>query len=200
MGDEHTAVLLAAGASTRLGQPKQLLTRHGVPLVRVMALALAATRPRRLVVVLGAHADEIDAAIGDVAHDAVINPDFADGLSTSLRCAARVLAALQNRVLIAACDQPALQARHLEMLLEASAASLARCAATMHGSRLGVPAVMPDRLFQRSHALVGDRGFGTLLSGMKNVAQLDFAELTLDIDTQIDVEHARASGWLDAAG
>ena len=57
----HVAVLLAAGGSTRLGQPKQLLTRDGEPLVRRMARLLSHTSPRRLYVIVGAHYDTFGA-------------------------------------------------------------------------------------------------------------------------------------------
>src|SRR5688572_9052814 len=119
----HVAVLLAAGASTRLGQPKQLLTRRGEPLVRIVARLLAGTTPRQLLVVLGAHAREISAAIGDVPHRTVVNADFADGLASSLHCAAAALRDMHAAVLVAACDQPALDAAHLAALLRESHAS-----------------------------------------------------------------------------
>jgi molybdenum cofactor cytidylyltransferase len=193
----HIAVLLAAGASRRLGQPKQLLTRDGVPLVRTMALALAQTCPRQLIVVLGARADDVAQALGEVPHRAVINPDFADGLSTSLQCAAKALAHSDIPVLIAACDQPALSALHLEHLLHAARNAPEQCAATIHGDHLGIPAVVAGYVFQQSHALHGDRGLGGWLSATEGVARVDAPALEFDIDTPEHLAAARARGWVD---
>ena len=193
----HVAVLLAAGASTRLGQPKQLLARNGEPLVRAIARALAATQPIELIVVLGAQARAVGEALGDLRHRAVINPDFADGLSTSLRCAADALSASNARVLIAACDQPALEASHLDRLLAAAQGSPAQCAATMHGERLGIPAVVPAIVFRQCRDLRGDGGLGDWLSATEGVARVDAPELAFDVDTPADLEQARQRGLLD---
>ena len=197
MGSDHAAVLLAAGASKRLGQPKQLLTRNGEPLVRIVARALAATKPRYLIVVFGAHAPQIAAPLGDIPHRAIINPNFADGLSTTLQCAADALRATRTPVLVAACDQPALEAAHLENLLVASRASPVQCAATAHGDRLGVPAVIPYYVFQQSHILHGDRGLGNWLSATEGVARVDAPELAFDIDTPQHLAAARERGLVD---
>ena len=193
----HVAVLLAAGASTRLGQPKQLLTRHGEPLVRAMARELAATEPRQLLVILGAHARDVATALADVPHRALVNPDFADGLSTSLQCAADALRRVHAAVLIASCDQPALDTAHLDCLLRASHASPVQCAATAHGARLGIPAVVPGYVFQQAHALHGDQGLGGWLSATEGVARVEAPGLEFDIDTPGQLEQARRSGLLD---
>jgi molybdenum cofactor cytidylyltransferase len=193
----HVAVLLAAGSSQRLGEPKQLLRREGVPLVRAMAQALADTQPRLLLVVLGAHARDIAATLDGLPHRTLINPDFADGLSTSLQCAAGALRAIHAPVLVAVCDQPALQPLHLERLLAAAHASPVQCAATVHGDRLGIPALVPGYVFQQAHALRGDRGLGAWLSTAEGVARVEAPELAFDIDTPDHLARARAAGLLD---
>lgn len=193
----HVAVLLAAGASTRLGQPKQLLTRHGEPLVRAMARLLLATQPRELIVVLGAQAGDVAAALGELPHLAVINPDFADGLSTSLQCAAEALRRSHAPVLVAACDQPALSTANLEALLREARKAPAQCAATVHGDHLGIPAVVAGYVFQQSQALHGDRGLGGWLSATEGVARIDAPDLAFDIDTPGQLAEARARGWID---
>ena len=193
----HVAVLLAAGASTRLGQSKQLLTRHGEPLVRAMARLLLAAQPRQLVVVLGAQAGDVAAALDELPHLAVINPDFADGLSTSLQCAAEALRLSHAPVLIAACDQPALSASHLEALLREARTAPAQCAATVHGDHLGIPAVVAGYVFQQSHALHGDRGLGGWLSATEGVARIEAPDLVFDIDTPRQLAAARERGWID---
>ena len=186
----HGAVLLAAGGSTRLGAPKQLLTRGGETLLHRAARLLQATRPARLVVVLGFDAARLLGELDGIDCTIVVNEDWARGLSTSLQAAARELGDVQ-RVLVSVCDQPALDARHLDALLRASG-----CAATRHGDRLGVPALLDAATWSRVHELTGDRGFGALLDARECTA-IDAPELGFDLDTPGDVEAARRRGWLD---
>lgn len=190
MDSEHAAVLLAAGGSTRLGRPKQLLTRDGEPLVRRAARLLLETMPRELVVVFGAQRDEIAKALQGMPHRAVANEAWAEGLSGSLRCAAAAVQA--SRVLIAGCDQPALQSAHLRRLLDAGG-----CAATRHGDRPGVPAVVDAALWAKAATLQGDRGLGALLAQRDDVLRLSLPELEHDIDTPEQLAVARARGWID---
>lgn len=192
MGSEgdHVAVLLAAGGSTRLGRPKQLLTRDGEPLVLRAARLLLETAPRELVIVLGAHRDAVAAALQGVPHRAVLNQAWRDGLAGSLRCAAAAIDA--PRVLIAVCDQPTLRADHLRELLAAR-----QCAATLHDGRPGVPAVVDAVRWSCARTLAGDRGLGPMLATCEHLAGYQFPDLRFDIDTADDVETARREGWLD---
>ncbi|MDR0184173.1 nucleotidyltransferase family protein [Lysobacter arvi] len=198
----HAAVVLAAGGSTRLGRPKQLLTRDGESLVHRAVRLAAATHPARLLVITGAHAQDIAKALQVIAVDhrleLVSNPDWPQGLSTSLAATANALHGSDAPALILACDQPALQAHHLRALLDGAARTASGCAATRHGlHRLGVPAVVGARVLQGARQLRGDTGFGGRLSAMSDVWTLDAPELALDLDTPADVSAAMARGWLD---
>lgn len=195
----HAAIVLAAGGSRRLGRPKQLLTRDGETLVHRAARLAAATSPLQLVVVAGAHADAIAAAVADVPCDVRVNTRWEAGLASSLECAARQLRTHQGPVLIVACDQPALDGGHLQRLLEGAARSASGCAATVHGERLGIPAVVTAAVLQQAHALAGDRGFGAHLGAFPaaTVERLTAPELQLDIDTPEDEQAAIARGLLD---
>lgn len=199
----HTAIVLAAGGSTRLGRPKQLLTREGEALVHRAVRLAAATHPSRLVVVTGAYESAVAAALQVIAVDLrlelVANPDWAHGLSTSLAAAARALHDSDAPALILVCDQPALQEHHLRELLDGAAHSPTGCAAARHGDRLGVPAVVSARLLHGASDLRGDVGLGARLSALDGVWMLDAPELELDLDTPGDVMQAIARGWLDAA-
>lgn len=201
---KHTAIVLAAGGSTRLGRPKQLLTRDGEALVHRAVRLAAATRPARLVVVTGAHAHEVAAALQVIAVDTrmelVANPAWAQGLSTSLAAAANALHDVDAPALILVCDQPALQERHLRALLDGAAHSASGCAATRHGDRPGVPAVVSAELLRGATDLRGDVGLGARLSALDGVWILDAQELALDLDTPADVALAVSQGWLDEDG
>ncbi|MEO6103505.1 MAG: NTP transferase domain-containing protein, partial [Pseudoxanthomonas sp.] len=88
MNPGHVAIVLAAGGSRRLGQPKQLLTREGETLVRRAVRLAAATAPSQVVLVCGAHAAEVRNAAGDARATVLVNLDWQQGLSGSLRVVA----------------------------------------------------------------------------------------------------------------
>lgn len=200
MKPTHLAVVLAAGGSTRLGRPKQLLTREGETLVHRAARLASETSPERLLVVVGAERDAIERALRDMPCELVHNPDWRTGLGASLRAAAHAIAGLQTPVLILGCDQPALELRHLQALLAGAQTTPSHCAATVHDDRFGVPAVVPGDWFVHADELTGARGFGARLSqlGPGAVCALQAPELELDIDTVGDLREAVSRQWLDA--
>jgi molybdenum cofactor cytidylyltransferase len=197
----HLAIVLAAGGSTRLGRPKQLLTRGGETLVHRAARLASETSPERLLVVIGAERDGIERSLHDISCELIHNPQWREGLGTSLRAAAYAIAARpQAPVLVLGCDQPALEPRHLQALLAGAQTAPSRCTATVHGDRFGVPAVVPGDWFAHADELTGDRGFGARLSllGPGSICALQAPELGLDIDTVGDLREAVSRQWLDA--
>lgn len=194
----HNAIVLAAGGSTRLGRPKQLLRRAGETLVhRVVRLALA-TQPLRTLVICGGNSEEVRAAISDLPVKIVFNPDWREGLASSLRLAAAALADDESPVLIVGCDQPALEHDHLQRLLEGATGSL-RCAATLHGVSPGVPVVANALLLRSAFKLQGDKGLRGLLQALPadSLYLLEAPELEFDLDTPGDVEGAVRRGLID---
>ena len=198
MSHSHAVVVLAAGGSTRLGQPKQLLTRDGETLLhRAVRLALE-TSPAQVLVVVGANGDSIAAGVANLQCDVVSNSDWRSGMAGSLHVAGAHLSASVQSVLVLVCDQPALERRHLDALLEGARTTDASCAATMHGDALGVPAVVPRDWFESMQA-IGDRGFGARLGQQRaaGIFQLHAPELGMDIDSPDDLAKARQLGWID---
>ena len=194
----HAVVVLAAGGSTRLGQAKQLLTRDGETLVhRAVRLALE-TSPAQVLVVVGANGDSIAAGVANLQCNVVSNSDWQSGMAGSLHVAGAHLSASVQSVLVLVCDQPALERRHLDALLEGARTTDAGCAATMHGDALGVPAVVPRDWFESMQA-TGDRGFGASLGEQRaaGIFRLEAPELALDIDSSEDLAKARQLGWID---
>lgn len=193
----HAALVLAAGGSTRLGTPKQLLRIRGEPLVHRALRLATATAPVSTFVVLGADRDRIAAQLHDLPHEVLFNPEWESGLSSSLRTVAPKLVR-HEVVLILACDQPGLEIRHLHALLE-GAATTAHCGATLKGRLPGIPAVVPGAWFANMEPESGDIGFRSRLRGLPPSAlfTLDAPELHLDIDTPDDLRQARTAGLLD---
>lgn len=191
----HNVVILAAGGSTRLGQPKQLLRRDGETLVARTVRLAEATRPTRLMMVVGAHADAVMGAVHEPHLEALINPQWQEGLASSLRYAACALAKESAPTLILGCDQVALELEHLLRLVDGYAAT--GCAVTRLQEVRGVPAMVSADLLARALELSGDVGLRGVLRLQANAFELDAPELALDVDTAEDVVLARARGWLD---
>lgn len=199
MEHAHVAVVLAAGGSTRLGTPKQLLRRDGETLLHRTARIAAATQPLRMIVVMGANHEPLAAEVADLPHTPVVNEDWKTGLAGSLRCAAPHVPA-GHAALIVACDQPALSEHHLRALLTGARTAASGCAATSIGDVLGIPVVVPGAWFQDLDAQ-GDHGFRDRLRRLPAAAlfQLDAPELARDIDTPEDLREAIIAGVLDAS-
>lgn len=197
----HAVVVLAAGGSTRLGQPKQLLTRQGETLVhRVVRLALELA-PAQVLVVVGANAQAVTSSISGLDATPVTNHHWESGLASSLQVAGTHLLPAVTAVMVVACDQPAIEYSHLQALLLGARASASGSAGSRHGNVLGVPAVVPRAWFNQVGAS-GDHGFGARLRQLPidAVHALQAPELGLDIDTPEDLARARLAGWIDAGG
>lgn len=195
----HVAVVLAAGGSTRLGRPKQLLTRDGEALVHRAARLALASGAARVRVIVGAHADDVVAAVRDLPVECLVNPRWNEGLAGSVRVAVDALAAHDRATLLLTCDQPALDLAHLQALLAAARAAPSGSAAARFGDRVGVPAVVAPAVLRAARAVQGDRGLRDVLNAAgTGVIACDAPDLGIDIDTLEDVAEAVSRGWLDA--
>ncbi len=187
----HGAVLLAAGASRRLGRPKQTVLIDGEPLVARMAGLALATDPRALIVSLGAQADAVRRALGDLGDDPRVRcveaTDWTAGMGASLRAGLDALPDDCDAALVLLCDQPALTVAHLDRLLVAWRVDPARASASAYAGVLGVPAVLP-RAWWSALEPQADRGARDLLRARAaEVSAVEAAELARDIDTPGDL-------------
>ena len=184
------AVILAAGASVRMGKPKPLLTVEGETFVnRAVRLAREAI-PGPRVVVCGAGAEAVRAAVHDDAAMLVENERWQEGIGTSI---GRGIQALEELDVVGAAilliDQPALEAEHLETLVLAFREG-ADPVATSYGGNPGVPALFGRRWFEMLRHLEGDRGARDMLD--RAGAALIEPELPLlDVDTPEDYERSK---------
>ena len=184
----HGAILLAAGASTRLGRAKQLVEIGGEPLLRRAARALLASEPHDCVVVLGHAADAMREVLDDLDVRCIVASDHARGLSASLRAGLAALDARCAGALIVLTDQPALDAAHLLALRDAWRTRPVRAVASAYAGVLGVPAVLPRAWFDELTALHGDVGARALLRDRaQHVVAIDAPALERDIDTPDDL-------------
>jgi molybdenum cofactor cytidylyltransferase len=190
----HGVVLLAAGGSKRLGQAKQLLEFGGETLVHRAARLALATAPRDAVLALGAHADAVQAAVATLALRPVPCAHWELGMGASLRAGLAALSADCAGALVLLCDQPDLDAAHLQALVAAWRADPSRAAASAYAGVLGVPALLPRAWFAELAALEGDRGARDLLrQRAAYVHAVACAPLSRDIDAPSDLHTLSAS-------
>lgn len=194
----HAAVLMAAGVSERLGQPKQLLRRAGETLLHRMARLAASTGPAKLVIALPVHAQAMAELLGDIPGLKIVHPEPGRGMGASLQAAAACVTAF-SRVLVMGCDQPALDSTHLHALLLGAANSASGCAASVLSGTVGVPAVVPGSWFGELYNSPGNAGFRERLRTLprNHLALIHAPGLALDIDTLEDLRTARSLGLID---
>jgi CTP:molybdopterin cytidylyltransferase MocA len=186
------AIVLAAGASRRLGQPKQLIKLSGETLIeRAISLANEAGAAP-VIAVLGAHYEIICASIA--LKDAIlsINDQWERGIASSIHAGLRTLDAVAkdaSGVLILSCDQPRLSAVHLRALIATFIAqNQAAIVASAYAGVHGIPAVFPRSMFAELLALRGDKGARALLINPPCPAiALNFEGGEVDIDEPGDL-------------
>jgi molybdenum cofactor cytidylyltransferase len=184
------AVILAAGASTRMGTPKQLLELEGKPLlVRAVEAALASPA-WPVVVVLGAHAEKIRPTLARLPVLMTENAAWAEGMAASIRAGVTTLQQFSRHLdaaLVALCDQPAFSAETITRLLEAQRATGRSIVAAHYSGRNGAPALFLREHFSTLTGLTGEEGARTLLNGdPRLVAGVDLPALAVDLDTPAD--------------
>jgi molybdenum cofactor cytidylyltransferase len=183
-------VILAAGASTRMGTPKQLLEIAGRPLlVRAVEAALASPA-WPVVVVLGANAEKIRPVLARLPVLTTENPAWAEGMASSIRAGVTTLQQFSRRLdaaLIALCDQPAFSADTIAQLVAAQRTTGRSIVAARYAGRHGAPAVFLREHFDTLAHLTGEEGARALLNGdPERVAAVDLPALALDLDTPAD--------------
>lgn len=180
------ALILAAGSGTRMGGPKaQLLLAGQTLLQRAIEVAQAAgCDPVLAVVRVGAPASQAPPA------RLIPNPEAAEGMASSLRHGVAALPPEAEAVLLLTVDQPAVDAALLRDLLALAAREPRRPAACAYAGTLGIPAVLPRRLFPDLLALRGDRGAKAILL-REQAAALPFPGGEADLDTPEDLARIR---------
>lgn len=180
-GGRIAAVVLAAGSSRRLGRPKQTVEVGGETLLE-RAVRVAGEAGLSPVIVVVA-----DVAVGEsLVAMVVVNDEAAEGMAASIRrgvTRAREVGAAG--VVLMTCDQVALRAEHLRLLVDGES----RIAGSRYAGRVGIPAFFPAAAFEDLLLLRGDAGARELLAQAHAVLA---EELSLDVDTESDLERARA--------
>jgi molybdenum cofactor cytidylyltransferase len=192
------AILLAAGRSTRMGSENKLLAEiGGKPLVRIAAEEALRSKARPVVVVTGHQQERVRAALKGLELTIVHNPDFADGLSTSLKSGLMALPDQAYGALVLLADMPRVDAKLIDALIGAfdPARGALVVVPTFDGKR-GNPVLWSRRFFSDLMALQGDVGarhlIGSYADAVTEVPVSGNSVLT-DVDTPDALRAARAA-------
>jgi len=163
---EPTAgIVLAAGGATRFGSPKQLLSWKGEPLVRTAARAALDAGLSSVVVVTGAHAAEVEAAVGDLPVTLARNEAWVDGQSSSIQRGLDACPAGIGSAVFLLADQPFISPALIRSLVDAHTSEAAAIVAPLVGSgRRGNPVLFDRETFDDLRKLQGDEGGRSLFS------------------------------------
>jgi molybdenum cofactor cytidylyltransferase len=190
------AIVLAAGRSTRMGGPNKLLAElGGKPLVRIVTEQALASKAQSVIVVTGHQADEVEAALRGLTVSFVRNPDFAQGLASSVKCGIAAVPDDAAGAVICLGDMPLIEASLIDRLIDAFAPDLGHLIAVpVSDNRRGNPVLWSRRFFTELMALDGDVGARHLIAkhseAVAEVPVEGFGAF-LDIDTPQALEDAR---------
>jgi molybdenum cofactor cytidylyltransferase len=196
-------IVLAAGASTRLGRPKQLVRVGGQPVLHNVVSQAVALAGGSVTVVLGAHARDLTRLLQRSPASVVINRQWEEGIASSIRCGLQALPSSATAALFLLGDQVAVSVADLQRLGAAWGGHDTVIAAAVYGGTVGVPAIFPRCCFGELALLRGDQGARVLLARHAHrLAHVPMPSAAIDLDTPADlarlVARERPVGQLDS--
>ena len=198
-GSSTAIIILAAGASTRMGRPKLLLTYGHRTLLRHAAETAAASICRPILVVLGAYANQLQGEIDDLPVRSVINEWWADGMGSSIQVGVGALntydrADSTEALVLMLCDQPYVTAAVINDLVTAYHLNGKGIIASEYAGTLGAPALFGREYFSELETLRGATGAKHIIAAhSSDVVPMPFPKGMTDIDTPEDyrqLQHA----------
>ena len=191
-----TAILLAAGLSSRLGTPKPLLPLAGKPLLAHSLDALRGGGVSEIVVVLGAEADRVRRGVSLEGTRVVVNADFEEGMSSSIRAGLRNASLDSEAYLIMLGDQPLVAPATIRALVERRATTLARILIPTYAGVRGNPVLLEASLSGEIEAVRGDVGCRSIVAARTaEVVEVpvDDPGILVDVDTLEDLRRIEAA-------
>ena len=196
--DRHVAaVVLAAGRSTRMGEPKQLLRVGERTVLERTVENVREADVEEIVLVLGYSAEEIRRELPADLSDGlriVVNRQYKEGMASSLREGLSAVSGQMDGALIVLADQPFVRSETIDRIVERYRGSEAEIVIPFFEGRRGNPVLLDRSVFPEAMALEGDTGFRAMFSshavGIENV-DVDDSGILLDIDDRADYERLR---------
>ena len=188
--NEAGLIVLAAGSSSRLGRPKQLLFYKDKPLIEhgVIEASKACLAP--IVVVTGAFSEAVTEAIKHHHVSIIYNENWSSGMASGIVAGITRMQALDNnisRVIISVCDQPFLSAVLFKQMIDKQMETGKNIVCCSYENALGTPVLFTKKYFQQLLALKGEEGAKKILkSNMEDSTAVDFPNGGFDIDTMED--------------
>ncbi len=188
---EVTAILLAAGFSSRMGRPKPLSRLGDKPLLAHSLDTLRATPVREIIVVLGSDAESIRRVVPLDGTRVILNPGFAEGMSSSIRAGLQAASERAEAFLIVLGDQPLVTAATITGLIARYQTTRGLAIVPTFRGRRGNPVLFDRSLLPEMQAIRGDIGCRAVLSAhTAEVVEfpVDDPGILLDVDTPQDLE------------
>jgi molybdenum cofactor cytidylyltransferase len=184
-----SVILLAAGGSTRLGQPKQLLRIGNRSLIRRLIEEALASRADEVLVVIGSQADEMRNELKGLTTKIVDNKGWANGLSSSVKAGLEAVSERCRGALFMLCDQPYVTSDLLNQLIKRFESTQASVVACEYAETVGIPALFSEALFFELKQLKGDAGAKSIiLAHEAKIERIPFPRGVVDIDTTDDLD------------
>ncbi len=190
MSDEPElhVVVLAAGASTRFGSPKQLVRLNGRPLLHLAVSRAVEVAGQSVTVVLGANAVELAPLLRHTPAAIVVNRDWSEGMGSSVRTGVSRVPATADAVMLSLAVQPGWTAGDLRRLISTWRRQPQCIVAAHYAGTAGVPAIFPREDFTALAGLRGDAGARALLKrGGERLIRVPLQSAEIDIDTPEDL-------------
>ncbi|HEU4903361.1 MAG TPA: nucleotidyltransferase family protein [Flavisolibacter sp.] len=188
-------IILAAGASSRLGRPKQLLPYNNKTLLQHTLQTAQASIAQPVVIVLGADAEKVQNEITGNNVYKVMNAEWKEGMASSIRCGLKALAEVSpaaEGVILMVCDQPFVTASILNDLIAAHQKTGKPVVACGYKDTFGPPVFFHNSLFSELLELKGDIGArGVVRQHVDAVEVIPFPDGTFDVDTEADYERIK---------
>lgn len=182
-------LLLAAGNSSRLGRPKQQLIIGEVPLLSHTVSVMLESGIGKLLVVLGAFAEENERLLESFPVEIIQNKDWQKGMGSSIKLGlSHLIPLLPEAVVVSVCDQPFLHAHHISSLVKQFRLHKSPYVASAYNGTLGPPALFAPSFFDRLLAIDDASGAKKLFNGTGE--RIPFPEGSIDIDTEEDYRKA----------
>jgi molybdenum cofactor cytidylyltransferase len=187
-GAELHVAILAAGASTRFGSPKQLVRIAGSPVLHELISSAAYVAGRSVTVVLGAHAREIAPALRQSAASVIVNREWQEGLASSIRVAVESAPPRCDGLMLLLADQVAVTADDLRHLYAAWKRHPILVAAALFDGAPGLPAIFPRWALPGLLELRGDRDPKQVIRrNADQLVRIPMPNASVDIDTPEDL-------------
>ncbi len=183
-------IVLAAGQSSRLGRPKQLLPIHGEPLLRYTVRRILASSLDEIFVVIGHEADAVRPAIADLPIEIVFNPDAALGQSTSVVAGLNSRAPATEAVMVFLGDQPGVAPDVIDGIVAAWRETGGQIVAPRYSDGLANPVLFDRSVFPELAKLEGDAGARRIVRAHERAGTLHLVPVAnpapRDVDTETD--------------